>query len=124
MDAIDDFTMIAVDIDGEDGIEGLVDLFDEDVGEPEAILNQNEVVVLDDNWANWDGGGGPDTRQPEEAGDNYNNEVEFTNIPEGGAWRDIEVWAAEGGGGDGGYVYFGKADEFVWEESRIQNTKR
>lgn len=121
-DGVDDFTMVAVDLNGEDGIEGIADLFDSDVADPDALLFGNEVAILDGDWSNFDLGGGPGDRTEPRIGNNYNDNLEFTGVAAGGEWRDIEIWMAEGGGGDGGPIYFGKADEFVWSEERQSAT--
>jgi hypothetical protein len=62
----------------------------------------DEVVIHDDSWNNIDGEGGALATIDEEAF------FSVSNIPAGGAWRDIEVWTGEAGGGDGGVLYMAR----------------
>ena len=102
VDGIDDFTLLAIDLDGDGELGGLDDvLSNADVGEGAF----DEVAIIDDAWANVDGGGG-------NGGGNNVSIVEFENISGDGEWRQIELWVAEGGGGDAGVLYFGNTDDF------------
>jgi len=91
-DGIDDYTMLAIDLDGS-GLdrEDMRDSLDAPGG---------NIVIHDDDWANWNGGSQPNTAF-----------VEFEGIANGGEWRDIELWMSEGGGGDSGNIFMAFVDD-------------
>ena len=97
-DGIDDFTLLAIDQDGNGELDDFDSLSSADVG-----LGQiGDVLVLDDDWANLDGSN-------QEA--QYHGIAEFENVPADGEWRKIEIWMSEGGGGDGAILYGGSLDD-------------
>ena len=100
-DGIDDFTMIAIDADGDGVLEFADELITADVGTI-AGNSLGDVHVLDDDWANADG-----TDQAPE----FHGYADIEGIGPEGDWRAIEIWMGEGGGGDAGIVYFGNADD-------------
>ena len=105
-DGIDDYTMLAVDQDGNGELDEL-----EFVANSDIIDNGSgafgDIVIHDDDWANVDGSDQPN-----------NGYATFENIDNGGEWRDIEIWMSEGGGGDAGILYMAKADdEDLWDDS-------
>ena len=101
-DGIDDYTMVAIDVDGNGVLDGVSDLTNGDVG-----FLFSDVVIHDNDWANIDG-----SDQIADIG--YAN---FTNIDTGGEWRKIEIWMSEGGGGDGGILYAGSLkDPDIWDD--------
>ena len=100
-DGIDDFTMVAIDTDGN----GVLDELDALINGDEGSIGGNslgDVHVLDDDWANLDGG---------DQTVDYHGLAVIENIPEGGDWRKIEVWMGEDGGGDGAIVYMGNVND-------------
>jgi len=101
VDGIDDFTMLAVDLDGDGELTGPGTLINDDLG----FAPIDDVVILDDDWVGTNGGGGNG------AGNNV-AVVEFEGVADGGEWRELELWMAEGGGGDAGILYFGATDDF------------
>lgn len=106
-DGIDDFAMIAIDVDGNGELDALNDLATTDVGTIGGA-SLDDVHVLDDDWANADGG----SQAPE-----FHGFAEFENISADGDWRKIEVWMGEGGGGDAGVLYMGDlADPDIFSE--------
>ena len=108
-DGIDDFTMIAIDMDGNGELDGVADLVNDDVspngGPPGLVLfgePSGDILVLDNDWSNLDGSGNPP---------DFNAVATFDNIAAGGEWREIEIWMSEGGGGDGGILYMGSLSD-------------
>lgn len=97
-DGIDDFTLLAIDQDGNGELDDLDILSSADVG----LGPIGDVLVLDDDWATLDGGS-------QEA--QYHGIADFENVPAEGEWRKIEIWMSEGGGGDGGILYGGSLDD-------------
>ena len=97
-DGIDDYTMLAIDVDG-NGLDR-----DEMVESLGFAADYDDIVIHDDDWAGKDGGG----QDIEEARPAI---AEFSGIAEGGEWREIEMWMSEGGGGDAGIMYMAKADD-------------
>lgn len=97
-DGIDDYTMLAIDLDGNglDSREDMRDSLDNPSG---------DIVVHDDDWADWNGGSQPNTAL-----------VEFENVDAGGEWREIELWMSEGGGGDSGNVFMAFIDDLTDDE--------
>ena len=100
-DGIDDFTMVAIDADGNGELDSLDELLNADVGQI-AQASIDDVHVLDDDWANLDGS---------DQDVSYHGLAEIENVGADGEWRKIEVWMAEGGGGDGGIVYMANLDD-------------
>ena len=95
-DGVDDYFMVAIDVDG-NGLDRdeLADSLDDPFG---------DVIIHDDDWAGKDGGGQDvELARPAIA--------EFEGIAAGGEWRDIEIWMSEGGGGDAGIIYMAKSDD-------------
>ena len=86
LDGNDDYTYLAIDVDGSG-----------------TIGDSDGEVLLDDNaWTNAlssSNGGAPIV------------EATFENIPDEGVWRNIEINVAEGGGGDSGIFYWDVGDE-------------
>ena len=106
-DGIDDMAMIAIDVNNNGELDGVGDLEFADFGTLDGIAD-GDIIIADDDWAALDGSGNPEQ---------FNGIVEFDNIAEGGEWRKIEIWMAEGGGGDAGILYMGKTDDpdiFDW----------
>ncbi len=97
-DGIDDYTMIAIDQDGNGELDGLDDIINGDVG----LGPFDDVLVNDDDWANIDGG---------DQSVEFHGLAEIENIDGDGEWRKIELWMSEGGGGDAGIVYMGNLDD-------------
>lgn len=83
-DGVDDYTYLAIDLNGN----GTIDA-DDGAG-------QNEVIIDDNNWT------GPSTT---DNGGSPINERTIT-VPEGGAWLAIEFNTGEAGGGDAGLLYW------------------
>jgi len=100
-DGVDDFTMVAIDADGNGELDELDDILNDDVGSIGGV-SFGDVHVLDDDWANLDGG--------DQQAD-FHGVAEIEGIAADGEWRKIEIWTAEGGGGDGGIVYMGDLDD-------------
>ena len=100
-DGVDDFTMVAIDADGNGELDDLDSILNADIGQVQQD-SIGDVHVLDDDWANLDG-----SDQALE----YHGIAEIEGIAAGGEWRKIEIWTAEGGGGDGGILYVGNLDD-------------
>lgn len=86
LDGVDDYTYLAIDTD-RSGVAG-----DSDA----------EVLINDNNWTDalsTANGGAPIV------------EVDFQNVADGGEWLAIDFYAAEGGGGDSGMLYWDFLDE-------------
>ena len=105
VDGIDDFALVAVDLNGDGTLESLGDLADADVPASGDAGGFDDIAILDDDWVGTNGGGG-------NGGGNNIAVVTFSEVSGDGEWRDFEVWMSEEGGGDAGLVFFGKTDEF------------
>jgi hypothetical protein len=97
-DGIDDFTLVAIDQDGNGELDEYDTLTNADVGN----AGFGDILVLDDDWANLDG-----SSQESQ----YHGFALFENIDGDGEWRQIEIWMSEAGGGDGGILYMGNLDD-------------
>ena len=97
-DGIDDYTMIAIDLEGDGELDGVDELIALDVG----AGGFDDVLVHDDDWANADG-----SSQPVD----FHGFAEIENVGPEGDWRRIEIWMSEGGGGDAGIVYMANLDD-------------
>jgi len=100
-DGIDDFTMIAIDVDGNGELDTLDEITSDDIGQVGAS-SIDDVHVLDDDWANLDGSSQDAL---------FHGIADFEGIEGEGSWRKIEIWMSEDGGGDGAIVYMGHLDD-------------
>lgn len=106
-DGIDDFAMIAIDQDGNGELDDLDSVVASDVG----AAGFGDVLVLDDDWADIDGGSQTV---------DYHGLAEFENVPADGDWRAIEIWMSEGSGGDAAILYMANTDdENLFDETNM-----
>ena len=96
-DGIDDYTMLAMDLEGDGLNEDDLPLANEDAP-------IGDLIIHDDDWANWNGGSNDGPNGPFGI-------AEFEDIDNGGSWREIEIWMSEGGGGDAGIFYMANEDD-------------
>ena len=96
-DGVDDYTMLAISLDGS--------ALDREEMRDSIDAPGGNVIVHDDDWADWNGNSQPNTAI-----------VEFENVADGGEWRDIELWMSEGGGGDAGVLYMAHVDDLTDDE--------
>ena len=96
-DGIDDYTMLAMDLEGDGLNEDDLPLANDDAP-------IGDLIIHDDDWANWNGGSNDGPNGPFGI-------AEFEDIDNGGSWREIEIWMSEGGGGDAGIFYMANEDD-------------
>jgi hypothetical protein len=100
-DGIDDFAMIAIDVDGNGELDSLDDIVSDDIAQIGGDSIE-DVHVLDDDWADLNGA----SQEIQ-----YHGIADFEGIDGEGEWRKIEIWMSEEGGGDGAIVYMGNLDD-------------
>ncbi len=96
-DGIDGYTMVAIDLDG-DGLN------EDDFPFSNEDSPIGDVIIHDDDTANWDGGSNDGPNGPFGI-------ARFEGIRHGGSWREIEIWMSEGGGADAGIIYMANEED-------------